>query len=280
MMLIAAKPVQNTLHFNLHEFSDLLRAPFNVAEYSRMKFGSDRVAKIFGHEMAVALFNQFEDLFRNHRVVLIPAPSTIVPVAATLLSIHMMNKLNALTSKAGYDAVEWTMVHRNMSYNHDYHFLDRETRKKILEDDQIYFNRDYIAGKHLVFVDDVVITGAHEERLKRVMQEQGINNSCTFVSFAKYGGNDPTIEARLNHSFVRDGFGVAALSHERGFTFTTRAIRLVLETDPQLFSQLLEKAIPGFAEMAYYTAMAKGYHVVDEYADNFKQLETAMEVHV
>lgn len=273
MILTAAKPVVNTLHYNLYEFNDLLRAPFNVTEYSRMKFGSDRVAKMFGHEMAIAFFNKFESLFKNHRVVLIPAPSTIVPVAATRISIHMMNKLNALTSKAGYHAVEWTMVHRNMSYNHDYHFLDKDTRKKILEDDQIFFNKDYLVDKHILFIDDVVITGAHEERLKRVMQEQSINNSCSFVSFAKYTGNDPTIEARLNHSFIRDAFGVATLSHERDFVFTTRAIRLVLELDHDLFPQMIEKAVPGFAEQAYYAALAKGYHIVEEYADNFRYLE-------
>ena len=276
MLLTAIQPSTKHRNFALYKFDNLLQCPFNVTEYSRMKFGSDRVAKIFGHELADAFFAKHEDIFRNHRVVLIPAPSTIVPVAATLISIHMMNRLNTLTHRAGYDAVEWTLVHRNMSYNHDYHFLDKETRKTILADDQIYFNRDYIAGKYLLFIDDVVITGAHEERLKRVMEEQELNNPRSFVTFAHYQGDDPTIEARLNHSFIRTGMDIATLSHERDFVMTTRGIRLVLETEPKKFSNLVEKAVPGFAEMAYYAAMAKGYHVVEDYAENFKHLETVV----
>lgn len=269
-----------------HHFSDSIRAgltSFDVEEYSRMKFGSDRVAKIFGYQLADAFFKTHQGLLTEQCVV-IPAPSTVVPVAATLLARHFMNRLNETIiaiEDERLNPVSWSMVHRNISYNHDYHFLNKEERASILEADEIFFNWDYLDGKVLLFIDDVRITGAHEEKLNRFLTQRAFIGSQVgemleypagwkFVTFAEYVGDDAKIESVLNYSKIKNAEDVARLSHEPLYQVTTRAIRLLLEDETQDFKQILPLIARHQLEPFYFAAISKGYHA--QYPENFTRL--------
>lgn len=261
------------LHFAAHAFADLESAPFDTAAYSRMKFGDDAVARRFGFEMAECFFEAHRDILAANRCVIIPAPSTTVPVAATLLSRHFMLRLNDLCSRAGLEAVEWTMVHRNMTYNNNYAHLPKEERKKLLAADSLYFNREFVRGKFLIFIDDVRITGTHEEKLHDFMRSEGMLNSYAFVCFASYTGEDASIEGRLNHVAIKDANDLVALGFARDHQMTTRAIRLFLEADAETFARLLTIATPSFLEATYHAAIVKGYSVYPAYVPNFAALQ-------
>lgn len=266
--------VANSNHFYLHGFGDLDTAGFDVCEYSRMKFGSDLVARKFGRAMADGFFAEHRSLLASQQCVVIPSPSTTVPVAATFLGHHFRNRLNELMDAEGLGVVEWTMIHRNMAYNHNYACLGKEERKAILANDARFIANSYVVGKHLLFVDDVTITGTHEEEIVHFMWREQLANEHTFVAFAKYHGSDPSIESRLNHTFVKDAADLVQLSHEPGFRLTTRAVRLFLDISPDEFQRLLLKAPATLLEDAYHSAMVKGYNL--DYPKTFGLLRSRM----
>jgi hypothetical protein len=197
-------------------FTSLQDAPFDTREYSRLKFGSDRVANDFGYAMADAFYARHRDILVSQPCVVIPAPSTTVPVAATLLSRHFMNRLNSLLAHEDALPVEWTLVHRNMTYNNNYANLPKEERQKLLVGDSIYINKDFVAGKFLIFIDDCTITGTHEEKISSFLAQERLDNDHAFVCFARYEGDDPSIETRLNHAEIRDANDLVKLSWEQG----------------------------------------------------------------
>lgn len=255
----------------VHRFSSVEGASFDVGAYSRLKFGSDRVARRFGQEMAEAFFAAHRALLRQPCVV-IPAPSTTVPVAATLLSRHFMDRLNALLTRAGGRPVEWTQIHRNVSYNDNYASLPHEERRRLLAIDRLYINRGFVAGKVLLFIDDCCITGAHEDKLRAFLAEEGLDNPHAFVCFARYEGADAAIELRLNHAAIKGARDLVALAAEPDHRVTTRALRLLLEQPEADFDALLSAAPPRFIEDSFHAAIVKHYHLHGPYVANFKRL--------
>jgi hypothetical protein len=255
-----------------HQFTSIEGAPFCARSYSRLKFGSNEVAKRFGYEMAESFFQTHGDILRNHPCVVIPAPSTTVSVAATLLSRHFMDRTNSLLSHIDRMPVEWSMIHRNMTYNNNYADLPKEERKKLLAADTIYINRSFVEGKFIIFIDDCTITGTHEEKISEFLLAEGLENDHAFVCFAKYQGDDPSIEMRLNHVEIRDAVDLVSLSWEPGHEVTTRSLRLLLEHPAEDFERLLANAPPAFVEASYHASIVKGYNRHAPYLSNFNTL--------
>lgn len=264
------------LKFSAHTFSDVATADFDIAAYSKMKFGSDQAARIIGDDLANRFHERHQQVLNQMRCVIVPAPGNIVPVASTLMSLHFMNRVNHLLAKRGGPTVDFTVIHRNLSYQDDYHFLDAETRRRLLAGDEIYMNRDFVKDKMLIFIDDVVITGAHEEKLARFLRDHGLENPHAFVSYARYQGDDPTIEARLNHNLIKTGACVFDLAEaEADHRVTTRAIRLILEMDAPTLVRKLKQANQRTIEAAYHAAINKGYHEKAAYRENYSLLSAA-----
>ncbi len=256
-----------------HIFTDIHNAPFDVLKYSKMKFGSDNVAKEFAYEMANRFYVEYYNILITNKIVIIPAPSTTVPVAATLLSLHFMNRINSLLIRKKHQPVEWTLIHRNMTYNNNYADLPKEERQKLLANDSIYLNKDFVKDKFLVFIDDCTITGTHEEKVESYLKEENLDNKFIFVSYAKYNGDDPSVEMRLNHTLIKDAMDLAILSNEDNHTVTTRSLRLFLEYPEDKFQSMMDICHPRFLEETYYGCIIKGYHDHKPYSKNFSQLQ-------
>jgi len=260
----------------LHRFSDLETAPFNAKLYSAMKFGHSGVADSFGRMMAAKFASHRAGTLHSKQCVVIPAPSTMVPVAATLISRAFTNELNAIVDvlTRGQMTVEWTMIHRDMTYDNNYADLPKEQRKVLLAGDALHLNKDYVRGKHLIFVDDIRITGSHEEKITDFMSAEGLGNTYEFVTFATYTGDDASIEHRLNHSFIRNAADVVRMANTIGreHVVTTRAIRILLKSDT--FDSDIAPANPRFIVESHEAAMVKGYNRVPELRENYEKLRS------
>lgn len=267
-----------TNQFYGHLFGDDLdAAPFDTEDYSCLKFGSDRVARAFGRELADAFFRQHLAFLSSHQCVVIPAPSSTVPVAATLLGKHFRDRLNDLLSRVGVGPVEWNEIHRDMHYNNNYSELPKEERQKLLTDKGRFVNRDYLVGKALIFIDDVSITGTHEDKLVHLMKVKRMNNPHMFVAYGKYTGEDASIEHRLNHRKIQTANDLATLAHERGHRCTTRSLRLFIEASESQMKWMLKTAPRRFLEDVYHSCIVKGYNVHEPYIENFILLRAQLD---
>lgn len=262
-----------------HLFSSVQNASFDVHAYSRMKFGSGADARLLGYEMAEAFAAEFWNMLCKERCVVIPAPSTSVPVAATLMGWHFHNRLNHLLDSTGHMPVQWNLVDRAVTYNDNYAQLGLEERRKLLADDERHVNVSFCTGKTLIFVDDVRITGTHEEKLSHMVHALGMNNPVVFATYAAYSGENPAIEHELNHQYVHTGLDVVALTQRPmcDWRVTTRAMRLVLELPAEKFGLALRVLSLAHREEIYHAAIAKGYSKHAPYNANFESLRHSIE---
>lgn len=265
-------------HYHTKQFSSLA-AQFDIGAYSRMKHGSDISARQLGHEMAddFALHHS-SFLTQGPTVVVIPAPGTQVPVAATLLAEHFVERLNIRLTSNGHRHVLMAHVYRTMSYTmNTYADISAEERQKLLAGDTLYFPMSFIAERRLIFVDDVCITGTHEQKLEKELNDRHLQNERIYACYAKYTGDDPSIEGRLNKVSVKGPLDVVWLAQEPGFRVTVRCLRLLLEASMEDLEQVLRGLPRRLREQFCAAAIEKGYYSYPEYADTFALLRRSVD---
>ncbi len=257
------------MRFTVQTFRDLDSALFCTQEYSALKFGSRAVAKKFGYQMADKFFRENHEMLTTQRCVVIPSAFNVVEIAATILAQHFMNRLNDLLSREGHGIVEWTTMHRSMSYIQDYATMPKEARAALLAGDTLFINRAFIAGKTLLFVDDVIITGTHEQKVRNFLEGEGLTNPRVFCYYAHYEGEIADIENRLNHSGITDLNDYIALVNEPDHHLVVRAVRFLLDAPAPVLQDALDRLDPVFVERLYFACLAKEYNQIEGYKVNF-----------
>jgi hypothetical protein len=237
-----------------------------------LKFGSDSAARKLGHELAVEFFQAHSDKLLANRSVVIASPYNHVHNAATVMTQHFIDRLNELLVFANGEHVEYSVVHRKVTYTADYGFMSKEKRKGLIDNDSFYLNRDFLEGKLLLFVDDVRITGTHEDKLVEILKRDNVPNEAMFLYYANYQGNSPDIEAALNFSGVRSLEDFVALTKEPHHHVIIRPIKYLLGQPPEVVSRVLGEFDDHIVSKMYHGSLAEGYYRIPHYQQNFALL--------
>lgn len=268
------------MRFAVHNFSALETAKFSPTEYSRLKFGCDLAAQRLGHELATEFFYAHSDKLLANRCVVISSPYNHVPNAATVMTQHFIDRLNELLVFAQGEHVEYTVIHRKVSYTNDYGFLSKEKRRGLIDNDSFYLNRDFIEGKLLLFVDDVRITGTHEDKLVEILQRDGIQNEAVFLYYANYHGNQPDIEGQLNFSGMKSLTDYVEMTKQPGHHVIIRPIKYILGQKPEALKDALPQLDDHIITKMYHGCLAEGYYKIPGYQRNFGILAAEKEKRV
>lgn len=258
--------------FSAHIFNNLGNVKFNPEDYSKFKFGSTKIAKKFGYELAEKFFNEHSDILMSNRCVVIPSPYNHVKNAATLLAESFVNRINELLVEVNGEHVEFSMIHRKITYTNDYGFLSKEKRKSLINNDSFYFNKDFIKDKVLIFIDDVFITGSHEEKLIDVLDKENLQNKTIFLYYGKYNGCSPEIEAELNFSGIKDYIDYIKIVSSEDNQVIVRTIKYLLGSDycKKILKHLSKKKL----EDIYFGSLGEGYYKIPKFQENFKLIKT------
>lgn len=255
--------------FAAHTFGNLESATFDPVTYSRLKFGCDNAARQYGYQLAERFFRAHADVLIANSCVVISSPYNYIPNAATVMTGHFVDKLNELLILASGRAVEYSVVHRKVSYTNDYGFLSREKRKGLIDNDSFYLNKGFVAGKLLLFVDDVRITGTHEDKLREVLLHNRVANDAFFLYFASYTGTKPDIEGELNFSYVKSIDDYLALTKEPNHHVIIRPIKYILGQTERVLRGLLPQFSDTYFYRLFYGCLAEGYYKIPSYQSNF-----------
>ena len=255
--------------FSAHSFSSLNTANFCPVKYSKLKFGCDASAKQMGYELAREYFAKHSvDLIAN-KVVVLPSPYNYVKNAATILSEHFVNALNSLLVEACGKHVEFSIIHRKVSYTNDYGFLSKAKRKGLIDNDSFYINHDFLKGKLLVFIDDVKITGTHEDKLREILVRDGIHDNVHFLYYAQYFGDSPSIEADLNFAAIKTPSDYVKLTETPKHHIIVRPIKYVLGLDASICIDIVSKMSDDTISQIYHGCLAEGYYKIPKYQKSF-----------
>jgi PRTase ComF-like len=219
--------------------------PFSAAQYSRYKYGSVAAAEAFARALGEAFRECRPDLVRVPRLLMTSSPYTYVPTAATALARGLQPVLNAARARAGVPPARFVQVDRIGTSAGDYGTLSAEARDRRMAANVLSFRRfppDQVRGAHLLVVDDVQVTGAHQRCVMRASQDMPfLARSFLYIArFRPVGSRfDPTQEDALNHAAVKTLGDLAGIVADGDFSWNVRVCKFVL-------NQANRRALPGF----------------------------------
>jgi len=215
---------------------DLLRGldpqqhtPFSPELYSKFKYGSSAASQHY----ALDIYRTVRLLFANEleadatNLVLTSAAYKSMPTASTALFANALALINDERRMKGLAVIPHIKIHRKSILNKDYGMLTHEARAKAMQCTQLDIVladhpesstsvvTDYLRGKHIVIIDDCIITGAHMNCVTNHFRNnipglrEGDDVQLTFLFILSVQSNTATpdrsttaAENHLNHYYV------------------------------------------------------------------------------
>lgn len=257
--------------YSLHKISDAENFGFSPDDYSRFKFGDSAVARDFGKALADGFIENFltENMIAD-QIVVISSPYCFIPTATYAMKDHFLYRLNRWLVDNGGHAVQEAKVHRTITYKEDYGALSAEERMTLIGNDSFHIDRDFIAGKTLIFLDDIKITGSHERMILKMVKEYDLKNQIHMLYFAELVNNDihPNIENFLNYYSVKSIFDLDDIIKSDAFCINTRIVKYILNFDFESFSIFIERQGDEFINQLYDLSLGNSYHTIESYSRN------------
>jgi hypothetical protein len=208
--------------------------PFNVALYSRYKYGSTVAADWFARSLGSSFLVQQPSFAYRPRLLIASSPYRCVPTAAYALTIRLVAMLNDARATHGLPAARLVHIQRRAASSGDYGTLSGAARARLMAANALSFDRllRYADNAHLVVVDDVKVTGAHQECLIRASDALPLR-SRMFLHIAAFTDSgtrplDPALEDRLNHAAIRTLDDLASVVASPDFSWNVRVCKFLL----------------------------------------------------
>jgi len=211
------------------------RLPFSPARYSRYKYGSVAAAETFARALGAAFCEAHPELTLAPRLLMASSPYAHVPAAATTLARRLQPVLNAARARNGLAPVPLLRVDRISTSAGDYGTLSAQARDLHMAANALSFRRfrpAQVRGAHLLVVDDVRVTGAHQRCLMRASEDLPLA-ARMFLYIAAVprqlnGRFDPAQEDTLNHAAVKTLDDLAGIVAAGDFAWNVRVCKFTL----------------------------------------------------
>ncbi|KAF2262428.1 hypothetical protein CC78DRAFT_534765 [Lojkania enalia] len=263
-------------HFSLHKISseDETTFTFSAKDYSRFKFGDDTTARRYGMDLAQA-FIETELLEKPLPKFVVTVSCHYIPTAAFWLRHHFVSYLNRYLAFKGSPA-EKVDIYRNRMYATDHATQGAGDSTQILENIEWHIDVPRIQGKTIIVIDDIRVTGKHEERKKRMFAEAGLTNTpIHFVYFAEVTNSavGPTFEHRLNSTVVHTIQDLAPIVRNPSkFRMNCCFVKFILKYAYVDFCRFMRMQEDGFAQILLDYALGSQYYSLSEYEENCRFL--------
>jgi hypothetical protein len=250
--------------------------PFSSARYSRYKYGSVTAAEAFARALGTAFGERHPELACAPRLLMTSSPYTYVPTAATTLARSLRPLLNAARTRYRLAPAPLVQVDRISTSTGDYGTLSAQARDRHMAANPLSFRRfrpDQVRNAHLLVVDDVRVTGAHQRCLMRASEELPLA-ARTFVYIASFpspmdGCFDPAQEDALNHAAIKTLDDLAGIVEADDFAWNVRVCKFVL--NPANYGDLPRflRRMPGwFVRDLHRNSCRDGYARMVPYASS------------
>jgi predicted amidophosphoribosyltransferase len=218
-----------------HTVNGGCRPPFSPARYSRYKYGSIAAAETFARALGAAFCQAQPELALAPRMLMASSPYAHVPAAATTLARRLQPVLNVARAMNGLAPVPLLRVDRIRTSPGDYGTLSAQARDLHMAANVLSFRRfrpAQVRGAHLVLVDDVRVTGAHQRCLMRATEALPLA-ARIFLYIAAFpsqlnGCFDAAQEDALNHTAVKTLDDLAGIVEAEDFAWNVRVCKFTL----------------------------------------------------
>ena len=243
------------------------------------------MAKTFAVKLAWDLvnsdwFKQHQEALKTTQLVVYPAPYRFVGTATLAMCDYFMAQYNELAiEKADVLPIAEGKIYRTYSYWHDYGHLSVEERKATISNDDFYIDREFAKGKILLFLDDIQVTGSHEQWVQRMLTKfDMVDFPHLFVYYAGVEHSEeypliPQLEGALNFADVKCIRDIDHIIKNDGFVFNTRVVKYMLEQPYEDFYPFIIYQTAAFREQLLHYAYGNAYHKQEKFIANTKVLQ-------
>ena len=250
--------------------------PFSPARYSRYKYGSVAAAVTFARALGAAFCERRPELALAPRLLMTSSPYGHVPAAATTLARMLQPVLNDVRTSHGLARAPLLQVDRISASAGDYGTLSAQARDLHMAANALSFRRfrlEQVRDAHLLVIDDVRVTGAHQRCLMRATEDLPLAAQI-FLYIGAFtrpatGSVDPAQEDALNHAAVKTLDDLAGIVEAGDFAWNVRVCKFVL--NPANYGELpgFLRRMPGwFVRGLHRNSCRDGYARMDLYAQS------------
>lgn len=253
--------------------------PFDATSYSYFKYGSGEVADYYAHQLSTMLLKEHltEALANNEPVILCGSAYKRVPTAA----YHVAASVAAGLRFAGINTFHGHIARGKLAEG-DYSAMSLSERELKMSDNQLSLDVKLFQGKHVIMIDDICISGAHERSVVSLMRTVPIR-SLTMAYVVEMdravAQADPAIESRINHAAIKSVRDL--LAHIRtceSFSVTARIVKFILEADTseaEWFIDRIAQDKPQVIRTLFVGSVDDGYDQMPRYRANFALIAQA-----
>lgn len=241
-------------------------------DYSMFKHGHRKTTIKFAKKLAAKLtsFALFGKKL-NTEIYITGAPYNQVPVASTYLAQYVAMFLREF----GFYNVKEFKINRQHSYHQDYGLMDAASRHASISGETFYTDAAILQDKTVLFIDDVLITGAHESRIEHMIEHLHIKCDSIFAYYAAFDDccESPDIEHQMNSAAIQDMDDLTYLFSRRNLLINTRVTKFLLSIEKSKFLIILTYMTKQVKADLYRYSLANTYNTVKEYQYNFSLLQ-------
>lgn len=247
---------------------------FDATAYSQFKYG----VGVRAMEYAQALYALLHEKELTSLAWKVTASAyKYIPTASQAIAGYLYELLEQHPTQ-----VEFFKIHRDVLFSSDYGKLSMSERQTLMAQTQLYLEKNNtMQGESILVIDDIRITGTHEEKIRELLAEAGAHNVC-FVYIAEMVGECvPMIENLLNHCFVSTMQDLADLFSRPDFIFNTRVCKFILSYPIQTeLVAFLENLSAQTLQTLVYHVCADEYHLQVDYLANYQLILTTLEAKI
>ncbi|MDO4783027.1 MAG: phosphoribosyltransferase family protein [Capnocytophaga felis] len=261
--------------YSLHKIYNREHCTFDTHEYSRFKFGNVLYAEKFAKELFQGFVSEYGDLIlKQNQIILLPSPHHTIPTASSYLCSFFKRELNFFLFRNEKSTSVESKIYRNQTYVQDYGNMNYEERLRLISNDTYYIDKEFIEGKFCILIDDIKITGSHEDTVNRILKEYNVSGNFLFLYYAELMNSHihPNIENDYNYAAVKKIEDLLHIVTDTNFRFNTRVIKYVLLMGERNFEFLIEGMSEEQKRELFYLAISNNYHLINEYKCNINKL--------
>jgi len=200
--------------FNGYLFDADTEILFDSSNYSMFKYGAGTVAKQYGYSLCARFIEQYKGWFiqdnkseSEESIYITCAPFKVAPTASHAVASYFTEALNMYLLSRSLPSAILFQIERSNVFEGDYAQLPALDRREVMSRNSLVLHHTIdLKNKHVILIDDIRITGSHEERVMNLITKHQPKSVCKmYVALFEQqkGLEKPQHEAALNNALVK-----------------------------------------------------------------------------
>jgi HAD superfamily hydrolase (TIGR01549 family) len=257
-----------------NEIIDQNGSVFDMATYSKFKYGSATIARQYGHLLAqqfIASYPQMNNM--DDDVIITTSPYKNIVKGSNAISKYFKNFINQALMLQGKQAMIEVPVLKTKMFQGDYAKFSDEERSKTMSESSLYSMEQLISGKRIIVIDDARITGKHEGRMVTFFKNKNVKE-IYFLYIAdlehNFAQSYPDIENVMNQGWVTSLSRLLEIMNLDQFILNARVCKYILTyTQDGEVKDFLGNLKDDVLYDLYNGIVADGYALMDTYTRVF-----------